>query len=173
MVTTENDVSQEGTESQVRPDEASVAAIAQLNSLIETCRDGQLGYSSAADAIINPELKALFVSVASQRSAFISELQGQIRALGGDPSKSGTLVGAVHRGWIALKSAVASRNDDSILEECERGDNIAIETYNNVLSKSLPAAAREIVQRQLGSIEQSYHKVQQMTVAPKGQPDAV
>lgn len=173
MATIENSVSQAGTESQVPIDEAGTAAIAQLNSLIETCRDGQLGYSSAADAITSPELRALFVSVASQRSAFISEMQGQIRALGGDPAKSGSLAGAVHRGWIALKSAIASRENRSILEECERGDNVAIEIYNNALSKSLPVAARDIVQKQLGNIEQSYHKIQQMTATLKSQPNAV
>ena len=59
--------------------------ISMLNNLIETCKDGEEGFRNASQAAKDPELKQLFNTYAGQRAGFVTELQSEVRRLGGDP----------------------------------------------------------------------------------------
>src|SRR5687768_18117427 len=83
--------------------------ISTLNGLIEICKDGQNGFKEAAEGIERSDLKSLFYEFAQQRSQFAGELQTLVQSLGGDPENSGSTLGAMHRGWINIKSAVMGR----------------------------------------------------------------
>ena len=99
--------------------------VSTLNDLIETSRDGEKGFALAAKDSKEPELTAVFVAGAQSCRAAIAELQGQVRELGATPEEGGSAKGAVHRGWVSLKSTVTSRDSKAILEECERGEDYA------------------------------------------------
>ena len=66
-----------------------------LNSLIETCKDGQEGFRSAAENVKNADMAALFRSYSSQRQQFAAELQTLVRGLGEGMEKSGSVAGAL------------------------------------------------------------------------------
>jgi hypothetical protein len=60
----------------------SVDAVAStLNQLIQTCRDGENGFASAATAPEEPSLRRLFQSYSQQRTEFAAE-QEEETALG-------------------------------------------------------------------------------------------
>src|SRR5689334_14335909 len=92
--------------------------VSRLNDLIETCKIGEEGYRLAADKVEDAELKSLFGRYAEQRAKFASDLQGEVRKLGGDPEDSGTsAVGEVlMRGWLNIKLALSSNDRKLILD---------------------------------------------------------
>src|SRR5690349_11429288 len=96
-----------------------------LNDLIETSKDGEKGFRAAAEDTKNPELQALFLRHAEECGTGAVELQQLVSRLGGKPEHAGSVAGAVHRGWLNLKAAVSGRTDLAILEECERGEDVA------------------------------------------------
>src|SRR5947209_11790361 len=96
-----------------------------LNNLIETCKDGEQGYRDSAEGVQRSDLRELFNEYARLRTQFASELQTQVSRLGGDPEKSGSVAGSMHRGWINLKAALTGKDDHAILAECERGEDSA------------------------------------------------
>lgn len=51
----------------------SIASV--LNSLIETCEDGQEGFRSAAEDVKSADFKELFSELSMQRQPFATELQ--------------------------------------------------------------------------------------------------
>ena len=77
--------------------------ISTLNNLVETCKDGQNGFRTAAEGIKNPELTTLFNTYSQQRARFAAELQNEVRRLGGDPEETGSTAAVLHRGWINIK----------------------------------------------------------------------
>src|SRR4051794_28341517 len=83
--------------------------ISTLNELIETCKDGEQGFQIAAENIPDKELEALLRSYSRQRGEFAGALQGEVLRLGGDPEKRGSVAGAMHRGWINIRSVVQNR----------------------------------------------------------------
>jgi uncharacterized protein (TIGR02284 family) len=132
---------------------------AVLNRLIETCRDGEHGFRTAADDVQNPSLRVLFDELSSERTRFISELQDLVRSVGEDPDTTGSIAGAMHRAWINIKSAVSSGDEGSILEECERGEDSAVNEYRQALEQELPPSIRNVVQRQYFAIQQAHDRV--------------
>src|SRR5258708_17078630 len=78
-----------------------------IDNLIETLKDGQEGFKQAAESVRNPALKALFSDYSNQRSRFATVLQSEARRQGETgPETTSSATGALHRGWVNLKSEV-------------------------------------------------------------------
>jgi uncharacterized protein (TIGR02284 family) len=135
--------------------------ISVLNDLIETCKDGQEGFRTASEGVEDSDLKTLFSSYSLQRAKFAGELQSEANALGDHtPEETSSLAGAVHRGWINLKSALTSKDRHSILAECERGEDVAVANYKDALSdEDLSSNVREIVERQAREVQQAHDNI--------------
>lgn len=133
--------------------------ISVLNNLIETCRDGQEGFRTAAEGVKNSELKTLFGIYSQQRAQFVGELQNEVRRLGGDPEKSGSVAASLHRGWINIKSAVTGEDEGSIISECERGEDSAVNNYEDALKEKLPADIEEVVRRQFTEVKAAHDRI--------------
>jgi uncharacterized protein (TIGR02284 family) len=136
--------------------------ISTLNSLIETLKDGENGFRTAAEGLTDPQTKAVFQQYARERAQMAQELQAEVRTLGGDPEKAGSMSGSVHRGWINIKSAVTGKDDGSIISEAERGEDIAKSAYEKALQASLPASVTAIVSRQAVQVRAAHDKVRSM-----------
>ncbi|MBC7910501.1 MAG: PA2169 family four-helix-bundle protein, partial [Pyrinomonadaceae bacterium] len=119
--------------------------ISTLNNLIETCKDGQNGFQTAAEGVKNSELKTLFSTYSQQRAQFAAELQNEVRRLGGDPEKTGSVAATLHRGWIDIKSAVTGEDEGAVIAECERGEDSAVKNYKDAQATSLPDEVSTIV----------------------------
>lgn len=133
--------------------------ISILNRLIETCKDGQEGFQTAAEGIERSDLRSLFYEFSQQRAQFAGELQSLVQTLGGDPENAGSFSGALHRGWINIKSAVMGKDEASILNECERGEDAAKNAYRDALRDSLPTYIYETVQTQYASVQQAHDRI--------------
>ena len=136
--------------------------ISCLNDLIETCKDGEQGFRDAADGVKRADLKAVFNEYARQRTQFVNELQRHVTRLGGEAETSGSASGAMHRGWINLKSAITGKDDDAILNEAERGEDVAVKAYQKALEEDLPSDLRSVVEEQYRQILQAHNRVKAM-----------
>lgn len=137
--------------------------ISCLNNLIETCRDGQNGFKEAAENVKSPELKTFFNQVSLERAQLVGELQQEVQRLGGDPENTGSTAGAIHRVWMDIKGSFTGRDDQSILNECERGEDSAVEAYNDALKdENLPSNLRSTIERQLTSVRQVHDRVKSL-----------
>ena len=132
-----------------------------LNDLIETCRDGEKGFLAAAEHITNDDLKTYFRRCASQRAQFASELQAEVRQLGGSAEQSGSVSGMFHRGWMNIKSAITGGNE-SILSECEWGEDSALRNYERVLRQNLPPGVLPVVKHHHTRIKESHNRLRDL-----------
>src|SRR5262245_26085448 len=140
-----------------------------IDNLIETLKDGQEGYKQAAESVSNPQLKSLFRDYSQQRSRFATALQSEARRQGEiDPETSSSATGALHRGWINLKSAITGGDEHAILAECERGEDSAVEEYKKALADGLTPAAQELVSRQFTEIKAAHDRIKILRDATKG-----
>jgi len=136
--------------------------ISVLNDLIETSKDGENGFRTCADAVKSAHVKMIFEAAARRCAEGAAELAAKVRALGGDPERSGSATGSLHRGWINIKSTVTGMDEAAILEECERGEDAAKRSYEGALKKDLPTDVRTIVERQYNGVKQNHDRVREM-----------
>jgi uncharacterized protein (TIGR02284 family) len=131
-----------------------------VNRLIETLKDGQEGFREASEAVQSSALKTQLGEYSLQRSKFAGELQNYAISLGEhDPEKTSSTAGALHRAWINIKSAVTSRNDHTILSECERGEDSAVAEYKRAMEGNLPGPLADIISRQYTDVKAAHDHV--------------
>jgi uncharacterized protein (TIGR02284 family) len=136
--------------------------IATLNDLIEVSKDGEEGFRTCAEAVKSPQLKTFFEQKGQRCALGAAQLQQKVRELGGDPERSGSTAGALHRFWINLRSTLAGMDEHAILDECERGEDAARRTYENALKKDLPADVRLLIEKQYREVKANHDSVHAM-----------
>ena len=133
--------------------------IKTVNRLIENCKDGEFGFQSCAEHVSSAHLRGVFGSRAGECRQAASELQAIVVRLGGSAQDSGTAGGAMHRGWVALKATLTGYSDQAMLEECERGEDIALDRYRSALAEELPADVRVVVERQYEGAKRNHLQI--------------
>ena len=131
-----------------------------LNELIVICRDAARGFEWAADHVHDPELRALFLKVASKRHEYVMELLPHALWLGGvAPEGDGARIAALHRAWMAVKDRLAPHHDHAIVVEAERGELAALATYGKAINADLPLEARRVVETQKAGVQAEYDRL--------------
>lgn len=136
--------------------------ISTLNDLIETCKDGEEGFKTCAEDISDAQYRQPFLTLAAGCAASAQELTGLVLARGGDPETGSSLSGTLHRRWVDIKSAIMGKDDEAILNECERGEDVAVKSYRRALEKALPADVKAVVERQFQGVLQNHDLVKSM-----------
>jgi uncharacterized protein (TIGR02284 family) len=133
-----------------------------LNELIETDKDGEQGFRTAAEKVKDPALKTLFSKFAQQRASYGRELQSRVTSMGGKPAESGHVTGTLHRGWMNLKEAVSKNEDTAIISEAEAGEDAAKKAYSEAIAKPLPAEVKAVIQKQYEGVLEAHGVVRDL-----------
>jgi uncharacterized protein (TIGR02284 family) len=106
-------------------------------------------------------VKSTFQELAAQRSKMAGELQAEVSRLGAAPETTGSTAAAIHRGWINLKSALGG-GEKSILDEAERGEDVAVQSFEKALKEKLPPDVAGVVRRQYDQVKTAHDKVKNL-----------
>ncbi|MFC5270301.1 ferritin-like domain-containing protein [Adhaeribacter terreus] len=136
--------------------------VSVLHHLIDRCKDGSKGFFTASEDVDDPQLKDMFKKFSVQRDGMITQLQDELHKMGKSDAESGSIEGKVHRAWIDLSSALASKDRKRILEECERGEDYAVSAYEKALKADLPANLHQIVEQQYQQVKQTHDQVRNL-----------
>lgn len=130
-----------------------------LHHLIDVCENGERGFLAAADHVKHPGLKKLFTELSSERAQFAAELLPHLQRLGGRSDHGGTSAGTLHRGWIGLKSLVSGHQDHAVVTEAERGEQLAIDAYEEALSGMLPPTVISLIEGQRDTMKKDNERI--------------
>lgn len=133
--------------------------IKTLNQLIETSRDGELGFRTCADHTTRADLKQLLRARAEDCRQAAAELQALVMQHGGTAEDRGSIGGALHRGWVATKGALTGYSDPALLEEAERGEDAALAHYRKAIAQGLPPDVHTVVSRQLQRVMRNHEQI--------------
>ena len=135
----------------------------KLQYLLGTLRDGEKGFADAAEHATDPKLKALFTERSAQRQQLAAEIEQKIAAHGDKPREGGSVGAALHRTWLNVRDAVTGRDDYAVVAEAERGEDVAVENYQDVLKETeLPAEIRAFVEGQFSRVKASHDQIRDL-----------
>lgn len=130
-----------------------------LNDLIENAKDGQYGFTKSAERVKSLQLRETLSKRAADCQKAVAELQGLVVQYGGEAAEHGSVLGALHRGWVSVKDVLTLDSDHAVLEECERGEDAALARYRKALNADLPADVRAVVSRQMSGAQANHDQV--------------
>ena len=134
--------------------------ISTLNTLIATTIDSVTGYENSAEEIENSRFREIFRERANERQRVVSELQGEVRRLGGQPEEGGSFLGKAHQRFEDLKSAITGGDDQAIINEVERGEDYLKEKFEAALNSGhLSGESRAVVERAYQSVRKGHDQV--------------
>ena len=144
------------------PEDINDDAIDTLNNLLEICRDGEFGFTESAEHTKSETVKTVFLQRAQDCRSAAAELQELIIEMGGEPDEGGSVSGAMHRGWVSVKGTLAGYSDINMLEECERGEDVALAQYRKALKQDLPMRAKAVVERQAQGTQKNHDQIRDL-----------
>ena len=101
-------------------------------------------------------------AIAADCATAAAELKTAVRALGGDPEDSGSVAGALHRGWVDVKSMLTGKDEEAVLNEAERGEDHALKAYKDAIEKINKhnlLGIRDLVERQYHGVQRNHDQV--------------
>ena len=121
----------------------------RLAEILEKNRDAEKGYAKAAENADSTGLKAFFSRMSRERKHFNDELKRALIASYEKIDDDGSFTGTMHRTWMDVKNFFSGNSDESMLEECIRGDKAAVEEYGKVLEEeALPVTVATLIRDQ-------------------------
>lgn len=130
--------------------------------LIQTLEDGKDGFARAADKLAEtdrPDLSTKMRAFSDQRSRFSAELEQMAANYGDDVDEDGSVAGAIHRGWMAVKDAISGSDPEGVLDAAEQGEDHAVAEYRDALAKDISPNLRVVLERQFVEIKQAHDDV--------------
>ena len=122
--------------------------IGVLKDLVETLDNGKKGFADAADKLEGDGKP---------------ELAQQFRSYSGETvDTGGTLPGAVHRGWMAVKDAIHGSSPEGVLDAAEQGEDHAVSEFKDALDKDLSPDVAAAVNRQYVEVRATHDAVRSL-----------
>jgi uncharacterized protein (TIGR02284 family) len=132
-----------------------------LNELIECCKDGEYGFRASAEQVKTEALRSALLARADECRLAADQLRPHVAQLGGKP-EDGSMTGALHRGWVAMRTKLTTYDDLAVLDECERGEDSALGSYRDALEQELPAPLRSLIERQYAGVQRNHDQIKQL-----------
>lgn len=134
-----------------------------LNTLIETTLDSADGYSQAAANAKQSGYKDVFIRWADDRRQVVTQLQGQVRRLGGTPEDDGSILAAGHRMFLKLRDSVTGSSDEAVIDEVERGEDFIKAKYEAALEdEELSPEVRNAVVQAYSSVKTGHDQARDL-----------
>lgn len=133
-----------------------------VNPVIEACLDGEQGFATAANAVENQILRDDLMHYSRQRAGFAAALANALEEFGEEPRASGSVSGALHRGWINLTKMKPGDNEHAVLAECERGEDSAVKVYTDAMGQSLPTPIADLISGQYQLVKGTHDRIRSL-----------
>ncbi|HEY0732195.1 MAG TPA: PA2169 family four-helix-bundle protein, partial [Chitinophagaceae bacterium] len=123
-------------------------------------------YGKAIDEL-KPEdadLAALFNRYINESKQYSDELTHEVTRLGGDPADGTTNSGKIYRVWMDLKAAITGKDRQTILNNCEFGEDAAQKAYDMALNSDteLDPPLRDLIVRQKTQLKVGHDEVKRL-----------
>lgn len=138
-----------------------------LHSLLDTSIDGFKGYTTAVEncEAASPEMLRYLRTSKAECGKAAGELRELLRESGESADDDGTATGALHRGWIATRTAFSRDDEAALASEIVRGEEHAEKQYVDALEKIAEPSVRNVVQSQLSGLRENLIKARALEAA--------
>lgn len=139
------------------------SAITTLNTLTATTIDSINGYENSAKDVDNERFREIFRQRANERQQVVEELRAEVRRLGGEPEDDGSFLGKTHQRFEDLKAAITGRDEKSIVNAVEQGEDYLRDKWQAALqSGELKGETHDLVERCYQSIKAGHEQMSQL-----------
>lgn len=116
------------------------------------------GYRTATENTTDSRITTFFEQTALQRKEFAKYWAAHLD----NPSYKTDFKADLHRVWMNIKTGRQKYNASAILEECQRGEEYALEEYEKIREYNLPEEIKETLDQQKRDVEMALSQIHDM-----------
>jgi uncharacterized protein (TIGR02284 family) len=135
-----------------------------LNDLIQIINDRIVGYEMAIrqTSTEDTDLKILYASMIAEGHRMKIALATEVQSLGAEIEQGTTTLGKIYRAWMDVKAMFAGHDRQTVLANCESGEQAVQRAYRMALNRDLPTYIRELLTRQQEALYASMGEIRSM-----------
>ncbi|GGI23049.1 PA2169 family four-helix-bundle protein [Pedobacter mendelii] len=136
-----------------------------LNDLVQINNDRIEGYEKARQELKDndADLKSLFLNMIEESQKYKMALATEVAASGQDIETGTTTSGKIYRGWMDVKALFTGHDRQTVLNNCEFGEDAAQNAYKLALEEEdLPSNIRSLISDQKASLRQSHDEIKRL-----------
>lgn len=136
-----------------------------FNSLIVINNDRIEGYKTAEAEAQETDLKMLFSNMMETSVQNRKELVEEVKNLGGTPDEGTRVTGKFFRVWMDVKAAFTGNDRKTILDSCEYGEDVILETYKKTLindHQDTNFSEQAMLNKQYAVLKSDHDKIKQL-----------
>lgn len=137
-----------------------------LNDLVRINQDRIVGYEKANEELKDEDadLHTLFNRYLSESRQYSQELTQEVSRLGGEPADGTTNSGKIYRVWMDLKAVVSGHDRQTVLNNCEFGEDAAQKAYDTALNSDVDfeSSLRDLIVRQKAALKVGHDEVKRL-----------
>ena len=133
-----------------------------LNDLIQINNDRITGYERALKELKgdDDDLRTLFMGFIDQSRNLKNALGTEVQTLGTKMESDTTTSGKIYRAWMDVKALFTGHDRQTVLDNCEYGEDAAQKAYKEALkTENLPAYLFALINRQQEDLRRSHDEV--------------
>ena len=133
-----------------------------LNSLIVINNDRIEGYKTAEAEAKETDLKMLFSDLMETSVQNRKQLVEEVMLLGGTPDEGTRITGKFFRAWMDVKAAFTGNDRKTILDSCQYGEDVILETYQEAMVKEhfeIDSNEEDMLSKQLELLKSDHRKI--------------
>jgi len=136
-----------------------------LNDLIQINNDRITGYEKALKELkdSDADLREIFSGYIDQSRNLRNALGTEVQALGVKMDDGTTASGKIYRAWMDVKALFTGKDRQTVLNNCEYGEDAAQKAYNEALkTDKLPAYIYALVNRQKDELKKAHDEIRSL-----------
>lgn len=136
-----------------------------FNTLIVINNDRIEGYKTAEAEAKETDLKMLFSDLMETSVQNRKELVAEVKKLDGTPDEGTRTTGKFFRVWMDVKAAFSGNDRKVILDSCEYGEDVILETYKKALTEDFQdneSYEKNIINKHYSLLKLDHNKVKNL-----------
>jgi uncharacterized protein (TIGR02284 family) len=146
-----------------------------LNDLVQINNDRVAGFEKAGENLEEDHngLRTIFEKLAGESRNNAAQLTELARQFGSEEDAGTSASGSLHRAWLDIKSTFTGNDQESILDECETGEDAIKKAYASALddSNELPNEVVQLIANQQQGIIQGHNLIKSLRDQARGKSD--
>lgn len=135
-----------------------------LNDLIQINNDRIAGYERAMKELRteDSDLKSLFTRMIGESHRYKMALVTEVQALGEEAEEGTTNSGKIYRAWMDVKAVFTGHDRETVLSNCEFGEDAAQKAYKMALEEDISSDIRNLINDQKATLRQSHDEIKRL-----------
>ncbi len=137
---------------------------ATLNDMINVLEDSRGFYAEAAEQVDRPDLRTLFLRMATTKRVIMNDLKNKVIFTGEEPA-DGSWAGSIRKAYAGLKTRLIDDSPGEYVAQLEEFEDRILDQFRDAVEASDDPSVRQIAIKYLPEVQRDHDQMRSLKIA--------